>query len=254
MTSRAGFGVPVSPLRYEDLEARVLEWMGGGRCRTVMTMSFPMLGPYRRNPEYHAAMNASEVVLPDGMAVVWLSRWCGASIPERLAGPDFLERFSRVAAEQGLRYCLLGSTPEVLRRMAHRFEREFPGLVLAATISPPFGEWGPDVDKELVAAVNASRADILWVGITAPRQEIWLNRHRRHLTPPVAAAVGAAFDFFAGTRKRAPQWMRRMGLEWLHRVVREPLRLLPRYMRSLPAVFSILAGCRRPPRSGSGRP
>ena len=234
-------GIGVTPLDYSEIENLLIEWLNGDGCRTVMTMSFPMVGEYVRRLDYRHAIDESQVVLPDGMAVVWLSRlFAGASIRERLSGPDFFLRFSRTAAEMGLRYCLLGSTPEVLDRMKRRLGEEFPGIVVSGAISPPFGEWNEKVDADLVKQVNESRAHVLWIGITAPRQEIWLDRQRSRLHPPIAAAIGAGFDFFAGTRKRAPLWMQRAGLEWLHRSVREPFRIFPRYIRNLPAVIRLI--------------
>jgi len=240
-----GMGLPISSCNFSTLKTNMLEWIRKRRCHTVMTMSFPMLAPYQQDADYHDAIDHSEVVLPDGMAVVWMSRWCGDPIRERLSGPDFFELFSQTASMYQMRYCLLGSTPEVLKAMRLRLLNEYPGITVSASISPPFGDWEEQVDRELVTAVNNSHADILWVGITAPRQEVWLHRQRNQLTVPVAVAIGAAFDFFAGTKKRAPNWMRRCGMEWLYRIMQEPLRMLPRYLRSLPTAVKILISCRR---------
>ncbi|MDY0296409.1 MAG: WecB/TagA/CpsF family glycosyltransferase [Acidobacteriota bacterium] len=251
---RRGTGLPVSSRTYAELEADLLGWLDETRCRTIMTMSFPMLSPYRHTPEYREAIDNSEVVLPDGMAIVWMSRWCKDRIRQRLSGPDFFEHFAQTASRQRLRYCLLGSTPQVLEAMRRRLAKEFPGIDVVATLSPPFGNWDEQIDKNLVAAVNRSRPDVLWVGITAPRQEIWLHRHKDQLRVPVAGAIGAAFDFFAGSRKRAPKWMQRWGLEWLFRVLQEPLRMLPRYLRSLPAAAGMIVHCRRRAADEESRP
>ena len=238
-------GVPISPQPYRELEDQALEWISGNRLRTIVTMSFPMLGPYFNRDDYRAAINGGDIILPDGMTMVWIARRCGYRIPERLSGPDFFVRFSAAADREKLRYCLMGSTSPVLEKMRRRLAREFPGIVVADTISPPFGAWSPETESRLVSRINASQADVLWLGVTAPRQEIWLHRQGERLNVPLAAAIGAGFDFFAGTRRRAPAWMRRSGLEWLHRVAREPLRMLPRYLRSVPAVTRMILACRR---------
>lgn len=232
-------GVPVSADPYSAIESSVLDWINGNECHTLMTMSFPMLGEYAQNAAYRAAIQASDVVLPDGMAVVWLSRICRKKIKRRLSGPDFFCRFSATASRHRLNYCLLGSTPEVLQSMKNRLKTEYPGITVSATISPPFGAWSSDIDDDLVEEVNKSRAHVLWIGITAPRQETWLNDQKNRLQIPVAAAIGAGFDFFAKTRKRAPSWMQRVGLEWFYRVLKEPGRMLPRYLCSLPAVAKL---------------
>jgi len=243
-------GVPITADSYEMIESRVVKWTSGDTCHILTTMSFPMLGPYVNNKEYQAAIQASDVVLPDGMAMIWLSRLLGSGIHRRLSGPDFFVRLAETASKLSFRYCLLGSTPEVLKRMHMRLKREYPGITVSGIISPPFGEWGPEEDNRLISRVNNSRAHMLWVGITAPRQEVWLHRQRQRLKVPVAAAIGAGFDFFAGTRKRAPGWMQDLGLEWLHRVGREPVRMLPRYLRSLPAVVKLARHHHRDPDSG----
>jgi len=222
-----------------------LDWISENRLRTIVTMSFPMLGPYHNRDDYRAAINGGDIVLPDGMAMVWFARKCGHPVPERISGPDFFVRFSATADLEKLRYCLMGSTPAVLESMRRRLAEDFPGIVVADTISPPFGKWSPETEEQLISRINACHAHVLWLGITAPRQEVWLHRHGKRLNVPLAAAIGAGFDFFAGSRRRAPAWMRRHGLEWLHRIIREPLRMLPRYLRSIPAATKMIWTCRR---------
>lgn len=206
----------------------------------VATMSFPMMGEYERNPDYRAAIDASDVVLPDGIMVVWLSKLTRAGIARRLSGPDFFLELSKTMATIGAGYYFLGSTPETLRKIDQRLAREFPSIQCKGLYSPPFGEWDAEEDRRIIDAINQSGADVLWVGFTAPRQEMWVHRHKQQLNVKLVAAIGAGFDFFAGTKKRAPLWMQTAGLEWLHRVLQEPARMGKRYLVGAPRFLKLV--------------
>ena len=138
-----------------------------------------------------------------------------------------------VGRELGLRHFLLGSTPEVLARVEEMLLRRYPGAAIAGTHSPPFGDpAGADADADAVAAIRAASPDVVWCALGAPKQELWMHRNESALPNVVLVGVGAAFEFVAGTKPRAPRWMRERGLEWLHRLVGEPARLGRRYARS----------------------
>lgn len=196
--------------------------------------------------------------LPDGMPVVWASRLYGRPIPERVSGPDFLEAFARAAAVKGYRFFFLGAGPGVAEAMARELVRDCPGLVVAGTHTPPFGTFTEADNARMVEAVNAARADVLWVGMTAPKQERWLLEMAPRLRVGLGVGVGAAFDFFARRVRRAPRWVRACGLEWAFRLAMEPRRLWRRYLYGntgfcLGVVGEYLRGAHRLPPSGCGR-
>jgi N-acetylglucosaminyldiphosphoundecaprenol N-acetyl-beta-D-mannosaminyltransferase len=239
LAKRELLGIKVTGCGYEEIEAYLLGALAQpgepGKVIEVMTLSFPMLGVYEKQPAYRQAIDHSAVVLPDGIMLVWLSRLFKGGIERRLAGPDFFRRFSEAAHREKLGYFFLGSTDSTLRKIEERLKNEYPGIKRKGFYAPPFGQWGEEEDERIIRAVNGAGADILWVGLTAPRQEIWLHAHKEKLAVKMAAAIGAGFDFFAGTRKRAPQWMQGAGLEWLYRVLQEPFRMGRRYAANAPA-------------------
>jgi exopolysaccharide biosynthesis WecB/TagA/CpsF family protein len=172
-------------------------------------------------------------VLPDGTLAVLAGRLLGAHIPGRVAGPDFVYAFLDAAASAGLSVFFLGATDATLAAIAANCTVRFPRLVIAGTLSPPFGELNEAVDLPLVERINAARPDVLFVGMTAPKQELWLSRYRRQLTVPFSMGVGAAFNYLAGNQKRVPAYVGRMGGEWLYRLVQEPRRLWRRNVDSV---------------------
>ncbi len=234
-----GIGITASPPEAIVAEsARHIE--NGSSPLDVATMSFPMMGEYERNPDYRAAIDASDVVLPDGIMVVWLSKLTGGGIKERLSGPDFFVDLSKAVEGVHPGYYFLGSTPETLRKIEARLARVFPAIACKGTYSPPFGEWDDEEDRRIIDAINQSGADVLWVGFTAPRQEMWIHKHKHQLKVKMVAAIGAGFDFFAGTKQRAPLWMQTAGLEWLFRVMQEPARMGKRYLVGAPRFLKLV--------------
>ena len=228
------FGLSLSLLSLEEAASFLIEGTPESP-RAAMTLSLPMVGPLEKNASYRSAMERAEIVLPDGIGVVVASRILhGPGVPKsRVSGPDLFLTLCAQAHLQHLSFFFLGSTPEVLERIRARLAREYPGVVWAGAYSPPFGEWGEEEERRILEKIASSGADILWVGMTAPKQELWIDAHREELKLRGAAAVGAAFDFFAETRPRAPLWMQRAGLEWLYRTLQEPRRMGKRYFLSL---------------------
>ncbi len=190
----------------------------------------------KRDGVFSQALSAADILLPDGIGIVLAAKMLGHALSERVAGSDFfLELSRRAEVHGGLRYFFVGSSDMVLERIVKRLRSEFPHVEVCGVYSPPFKEELSDEDDDdIVRRVNQARPDILWVGMTAPKQEKWIYKNRRRLDVPLTAAIGAVFDFYAGTRKRAPQWVCKMGLEWLPRLVREPRRLFRRNFISSP--------------------
>jgi len=188
------------------------------------------------DPGFAGALRNTDILLPDGAGIVLAARILGLPATHRVAGMDFFLELTRRARERGgLRYFFLGSSEAVLARVTARLAHEFPDIVVCGTYSPPFKAAFSDAENaDMIAAVNAAKPDVLWVGMTAPKQETWIETHRGSLHVPVMGAIGAVFDFYAGTRKRAPQWVCDLGLEWLPRLLREPGRLWRRNFISTP--------------------
>ena len=184
----------------------------------------------RSVPAYAAALEDERTIgLPDGSAITYGARLVGLGEVGRAPGPDVFAVFCQRAAASGVPIFLLGGGDCVAPRLAEVLIQRFPGLIVSGMATPPFGEWPADVSLELCEQVRASGARILWLGVSAPKQEIWALEHLDLIGMPVAC-VGAAFDFLAGLKPRAPQWMRDAGVEWIFRLATEPARLWKRYL------------------------
>jgi N-acetylglucosaminyldiphosphoundecaprenol N-acetyl-beta-D-mannosaminyltransferase len=193
----------------------------------------------RRDPEFRRILNRSGLTTPDGMAIVWLLRWQGHRHVERVYGPDLMLAVCEAGLAKGYRHFLYGGEPGVADKLAARLRACLPGLQVVGTLTPGFGHPTADEDAQATAAVHGSQADIVWVGLSTPKQERWMADHVGRVEAPVLIGVGAAFDFLSGRRPQAPRWMQRSGLEWLFRLATEPRRLWPRY-RQYP-LFVLLA-------------
>jgi N-acetylglucosaminyldiphosphoundecaprenol N-acetyl-beta-D-mannosaminyltransferase len=188
------------------------------------------------DPAFTTALKHSDLLLPDGKGILMAARALNFPIKERVTGSEFFYGLTVALAKQGgTRYFFLGSTNQVLKLITDRMIKEFPSIKVCGTLSPPFkAEFSDDENGEMVAAVNAAQADVLWVGMTAPKQEKWIYENRNKLQVPLIGAIGAVFDFFAGTRKRSSVFWQKLGLEWLPRFLREPQRLWERNLKSTP--------------------
>jgi N-acetylglucosaminyldiphosphoundecaprenol N-acetyl-beta-D-mannosaminyltransferase len=183
----------------------------------------------RDDPGYRHILNTGALNVPDGMPVAWAARMFG-SRTERLSGTDATYLAAGWGVDKALRHYLYGGTPETLERLQHRLEERYPGILIVGAESPPFR---PLTDEEIATSARRMQevgAQALWVGLGAPKQDLIAYRFRKLHAAPVILCVGAAFDFVAGTMERAPSWMRRSGLEWVHRLSREPRRLWRRYL------------------------
>lgn len=169
------------------------------------------------------------LAVPDGVPLVWVGKARGAAV-ERVCGPDMMPALIARSATMGARHYFYGGAPGVAERLAEGFAAANPGLVVVGTWSPPYRPLTPEEDADEIARINAARPDYVWVGLGAPKQDLWAARQRPHLDAAVILAVGAAFDFHTGGLRRAPAWMQRHGLEWLFRLLSEPRRLARRYL------------------------
>ncbi|BAE50243.1 WecB/TagA/CpsF family glycosyltransferase [Paramagnetospirillum magneticum] len=185
------------------------------------------------------ALAGAALALPDGMPLVWLGRWLGLK-SERVYGPDFMRSLLAATGDGRCRHFLFGSTPQVLRDLERRIRADYPGATIAGCLSPPFGPSSPEETEAHLHAIRNAGADVVWVGLGAPRQEKWMADVTARLPGILLFGVGAAFDFLSGTKPQAPAFVRRSGLEWAFRWLSEPRRLTSRYGRVIP-VFLWLA-------------
>jgi len=220
----------------EEVAAAALRVMDAGG-RTWFACANPhSLVVAAKTPEFAAALHAADILVPDGAGILLASRILGAGIRRRVTGMDVFLAVHRALQERGGgEVFLLGSTEETLRAVAERLSREFPAVKVAGTLSPPFAaRFSAEEEDAMVRAVNASGAQVLWVAMTAPKQEVWLARAWPRLTVGFGGAVGAVFDFYAGRVPRPHPVFQRAGLEWLPRLLREPRRLWKRTLVSAP--------------------
>jgi len=184
---------------------------------------------------FQAALNQADFVAADGVGVSLIARLVGVQTGPRITGTDYFDAVLRGLREHGGgRIFFFGSSPKVLDRISNRFASEFPSLTLCGTHSPPYGSWSEEENHQMIQIINAAKPDVLWVGMTAPKQEKWVEANRHKLRVPVIGSIGAVFDFYAGTYSRAPQWVCRIGFEWAYRFMLEPRRMWRRNCVSAP--------------------
>lgn len=174
--------------------------------------------------------NSAAMTTMDGKPLVWATALLGIRGWERVAGPDLLETVCRISPSRGYRHFFYGGAEAVPELMRAALETKYPGIQIVGTYSPPFRPLTPEEDRDVVSFINSTKPDFLWVGLGAPKQEKWIYEHLDRIHVPVQIGIGAAFDFFAGTIKRAPEWMQKAGLEWLFRLSQDPRRLWKRYL------------------------
>jgi N-acetylglucosaminyldiphosphoundecaprenol N-acetyl-beta-D-mannosaminyltransferase len=189
--------------------------------RQICTANPEFIMRARQDPEFRQVLNAADLVLPDGVGLLWAARRLAQNLPERVPGSDLIYRLSEQAAAHGWRIYFLGAAEGVAAAAAERLRASYPGLLIAGTYS---GSPRPDEAEATIGRVREAHADILLVAYGAPAQDKWIARHRQALGVPAMVGVGGAFDFGAGVARRAPVWLQRLGLEWLHRLWRQPWR------------------------------
>ena len=223
-------GCLVDRVSLQSATAKLEQLIETRSVHQAIVLSVPSLMRGRRDRRFLDICNQASIVLPDGVPLLWASRLLGAHIPGRVAGSDLLWELSRVAERKGYSCFLLGSTPEVVSKLERALLRRFPCLRPVGSFSPPVSRVFPArVNDDIVRRVNAARPDILWVGLGAPKQELWIHDNLMRLDTRLAIGVGAAFDICSGSVRRASPWMQRAGLEWFHRFLLEPRRLFRRY-------------------------
>jgi N-acetylglucosaminyldiphosphoundecaprenol N-acetyl-beta-D-mannosaminyltransferase len=182
----------------------------------------------QQDPGFRSVLEAADLVVPDGMPLVWLGRWQGCALRRRVYGPELMETFCRSTGPL-YRHFFYGGGPGVAQRVADVLKQRY-GVNAVGTYFPPFRPLTDEENGQVGRQIQAAAPDVVWVGLSTPKQERWMCEQRRRLTVPLMVGVGAAFDFIAGTAKQSPAWMRENGLEWLFRLTHEPRRLWRRYL------------------------
>ncbi|MGB2622505.1 MAG: WecB/TagA/CpsF family glycosyltransferase [Candidatus Acidiferrum sp.] len=224
-------GVRVDAVQIPYVVSRMEEWISRrGSCRYIAVTDMHSLMHAQRAQNFKKILRDADLAVPDGFPLMWLGRRKGFPLRRRVYGPELMERFCEATAAIGYRHFFYGGAPGVAELLAARLAARFPGLQIAGMCCPPFRPLTSEEDRLEVRTINAARADVVWVGLGAPKQERWMFEHCGRLNVPVLVGVGAAFDFLTGRIAQAPPWMRDHGLEWLFRLSREPRRLGRRYL------------------------
>ncbi len=245
-------GTSVGALDIDGAVRLILEWLAqDSRGRYVCTTDVHCIMQSQRRPEVRQAYNSADICVPDGMPLTWVGRRRGHGTMNRVYGPDLMLRILSASADSGYTSFFLGGAEGVADQLRDRMTARFPGLRVVGTHCPPFRPLTAEDKRELIAAVNDARPDLVWVGLGAPKQDLFMSEFHQLLDAKVLIGVGAAFDFHTGRVRQAPRWMMRAGLEWLFRLCVEPRRLGPRYLRNNPAflwhIFLQETGLRRYP-------
>jgi N-acetylglucosaminyldiphosphoundecaprenol N-acetyl-beta-D-mannosaminyltransferase len=238
-------GVRISAIDMSMALDEIERWITAREPHYVCVTGVHGVMESQSDPELRDIHNRSGLTTPDGMPMVWAGRRAGARWMGRVYGPDLMLAVCERAAARGWTSYFYGGKEGVPEQLAERLAARFPGLRVVGTESPPFRALSPEEDDAAVARINAAAPDLLWIGLSTPKQERWMSGHAGRLTAPAILGVGAAFDIHAGTLRQAPVWIQRRGLEWLYRLYREPRRLWRRYVSIIPRF--VIAILRRPP-------
>lgn len=222
---------------------KIISSLDSGKQQKVFVCANPhSLVEARHDPLFQQALHNGDLVTPDGTGIVLASKILGGSIRERVTGSDIFWGLSDVLNKTGGKsYFFLGSSEETLTAIKAKMAKEYPNIIFAGSYSPPYKpEFSEEESQLMIEAVNKAKPDVLWVGMTAPKQEKWLHEHREQLNVKFMGAIGAVFDFYVGNVKRSHPLFRKMGLEWLPRLIQEPRRLFWRNFISSPIFIGLV--------------
>lgn len=231
--TRPILGIDVVVSNYDELAEKTLAWAQERQSRALFFAAVHMIMEAVDDPAFASLMNGSAMVFPDGMPLAWALRLLGEKNARRISGPDTLGIMLAAAEKAGVSIGFYGGSQEVLNALVCIALLRHPNLKIAFHESPPFRELTPEEDAVVIERITSSGARLLFVGLGCPKQERWIMGHLGRV-PAVMFAVGAAFDFISGNKRRAPRWMRGCGLEWVFRMAMEPRRLAMRYLKHNP--------------------
>lgn len=219
----------IDAMTWDDTIAQIANWGAAHESRYVCICNVHSVVTTTRDVEFKIAVNNADMATPDGAPIAWALRRLGHPQQERINGPDLMARYLATAEKRGQKVFFYGSTDATLERLREVLAAQYPNLQIAGTYAPPFRALSREEDAEVVDMINASEANVVFVGLGCPKQEKWMAEHRGRIHA-VMIGVGAAFDYHAGVIKRAPLWWQQHGLEWLYRLGTEPRRLFKRYL------------------------
>jgi len=225
---RMVLGAPIDALSWEEAIQRITGWAALRQSRYVCLCNVHSVVTASRDTEFMAALRGAELCAPDGAPVAWALRWQGIPAQQRINGPDLMWKYLSAAEHLGQKVFFYGSSDATLTALRAILAERFPHLAIAGMHAPPFRPLTDDEQQREIERLNQSGAGLIFIGLGCPKQEKWMAAHH-HRIRAVLVGVGAAFDYHAGTLKRAPTWMQHHGLEWLYRLAKEPRRLFGRY-------------------------
>ncbi len=228
-------GVKVSAINLKLAVEMADEWVAAGRPGYICVTGVHGVMEAQSDSRFLRVLNRAFINAPDGMPMSWIGRYQGFREMDRVYGPDFMTAMCRRSVERGYRSFLYGGKPGVAELLSETLQKKFPGLQVVGTYTPPFGSLTPKEEEEILVQVRESNPDILWVGLSTPKQERFMAQYIERLQVPLLVGVGAAFDYHTGRIRDCPEWIKRAGLQWLHRLMQDPRRLWKRYLRNNPA-------------------
>lgn len=238
-------GVPVSVVNMRRAVDVAVAWARENSPRTIFVRDVASLMLAVDQPKFCALHGEASLVVPDGQPLVWLGKISSHSAIGRVAGADFVDAVCSATSRTDLTHFFYGGKPGVAEKAADKLRAKYPGLKIAGTLTPPMRDIDATTtfdESQLaeLATIRDAHPDFVWIGISSPKQDYWMMKAAPLIGRGVFAGVGAAFDFHAGTVKRAPAFMRNSGLEWLHRLLSEPRRLWRRYLLLAPRFVWLL--------------
>jgi len=234
-------GVGISNVTMDGAVEAVSAFIASGKPHYVCISNVHTTMMSQYDPEYRRIQNEAAMVTPDGMPLSWVQRKMGYDQPHRVYGPDLMLEICKRGVDKGFRHFFYGGHEGVAEELKRSFEERFPGIQIVGLYSPPFRPLSPEEDEAVCAMINDCGADIVWVGLGAPKQERWMAEHLGRFRAPAMLGVGAAFDFHTGRILQAPAWMQGRGLEWLFRIYAEPKRMWRRYVFNNPMFMLLTA-------------
>lgn len=223
-------GIKVNPLTISESVQQIKRWISKGSTYFVSVSSVNNVVSALKNHDLMKVQNSADMTTTDGMPLVWLLKLLGYKNIERVSGAEFMPAVLEMAEKEGFSNYFYGCTNEVLETLKVKLRKKFPELRVAGCYAPPFRELTERENRRIIDIINEKNPHLVWVGLSTPKQEIWMYENRDKLKNCVMLGVGAAFNFITGKTKRAPKWMQNAGLEWLFRLTKEPRRLWKRYL------------------------
>ena len=227
-------GVGVSAINLDLAFDEISRWVEADERHYVCVTGVHGIVESRRDPELRRIHNGAGLVTPDGMPLVWILRHAGMAHVDRVYGPDLMEEVSRRGQACGFRHFMYGASETALERLKAALLARYPDMRIVGTLSPPYRPLTEAEDEEIVRIINEAAPNIVWVGLSTPKQERWMATHVDRLSANALIGVGAAFDLCSGMVRQAPRFIQRSGMEWAFRLAMEPRRLWKRYLTNNP--------------------